>query len=38
MCKDLNVTLNKTTVIFSIVNIFVLIPGLGGFFYGKLCN
>lgn len=38
MCKGLNVTVNKTTMIFFIVKIFVLILGLGGFFYGKLCN
>lgn len=39
MCKGLNVTMNKITMIFfSIVKIFVLILGLGGFFYVKLCN
>lgn len=36
MCKGLNVTVNKITMIFSVVKIFVL--GLGGLFYGKLYN
>lgn len=36
MCKGLNVT--KTTMIFSVVKVFVLILGLGGLFHGKLCN
>lgn len=38
MCKGLNVTVNKRTVMFSVVKIFVLILGLWGFFYGKLFN
>lgn len=32
MCKGLNVTVNKRTVIFSVVKIFVLILELGAFF------